>query len=1118
MLINPLLSFLNTFFSKRGLSAPDGRALYAYRCSDCEFTQLGTFLREHAPRKITKFIFMNYIDALFILYSSEFIRRYHVEGNPKWDMILKSVNWGHIPVPLLYKKTTSGIRFWRRKLRGLGHAVGYLHTLACEGGLPIRMIENESGYLISYFRAIYSELQTQQGNRTAFDIAKTLGSDIPATMQNELVFEVAGEFCQTLYELLKAQNCHGAAALKMLQQNNPDWHKSLPLVLPEDSAADIVRKLLAVDDASMTGANAFRVDRYWIKNDDCWYCDAKFRIPKTLRTDQISDIFECQISPNQSRLILSAHWKNGTARLALLTKTEDYIWRIETLPAAEKPLTGSAAQQDIMVTLYEGPCLLGQGIPKGGVALTDDLPWVFESINASDSALRLVGSGSVNSTKSALFVALPVNSSLDISGDGEFDIPVQINDSNRYLTKISGIFNIVLQDGAICKICTGQDIDVTTEYYIKPTEVLNIKSDYPIHRGYPKIAWKSNSGVGMVTENELIWRPIKVGNSSWYNMRDVLPKGQVEVRRVANGQVLFSGRVVVLPADFDVQLVPLNAQRGSIILGGVQHARVERYQNNINEIVKPDLLSSSVEVQCNTDLSSNGNVDLRVYWSDGCYLKLLLPFPVGGGRFVNADGDIYFHGMASVNALHGVVADQFSIGNGGNAFINLILKSSNPLSSKHNMLYVDVPLVSGHLASFKQVSLYERMGLMRSILACAGTSQDHIKVEIYSDNLGHDSSTLTVQRYDGKFINRFGKLHIDLANSITFPAMRKDEITVKAVSLKNIHAAPVTLERDVLGYHIVSLSDEGAPWLVFGCLDNSIRIQPVWLGKLKPDEENISLLSTLCNTGTDVCSITIAHTLVRVQENPLGADFYELMQFMKSYKANYDLPLLEVGLFRELANYPDILVQLLIASAMTSDFDAVYAYQDELPFSWGWIPESVWLRAFDQVLTSLTGQMGELLLANQFMIPFLDQLIKTSQLDKRLAIVARSMLSKFPASQLSLNDIPVVDEYMLRMAQQELVRLPDNFGRIGTFSKDIWLKVIPSSRHPVLNKFWLENRFHKRFEKLFNLMLVAALLCRSESKQLGELSVLFEIHYQQAPQQLGVIYQYYAEMARKLNP
>lgn len=1116
MSINPLFKFLTKFLDQRKLSAPDGRALYAYRCSDAEFSQLQVLLHAYAPRKTSKYIFVSYSDILFCLFAAEYIRRNHVEGHPKWDGIYRAINWESLTPTLCYKKVTDGIRFWRRPIRSLGHASGYLHTLACEGGLPIRMIENESGYLINYFRSIYSMLKGASGNRPALDIAKELGCNIPATMQNELVYEVAGEFCQTLHSLLTTHGGAGANALNALNKSYPDWHTELPLVLPEESALDIVRKILAVDDNSIANANIFRIDRYWIENDNSWYCDAKFRIPKMLRTDQITDLFECQITPNQSRLILSAQWQSGGARLALLTKTEDQLWRVETLPAAEKPLTGAAALQDIMVTLHEGPCLLGQGTPKGGVALAEDLPWVFESINEGDTALRLVGCGSVNSTKSALFVALPENSQLDISGDGDFDIPLQINNSNRYLTKISGIFHIILQDGAVCKISTGQELDVTTEYYIKPTEVLNIKSDYPIHRGYPKIAWKSDAGIGVVPENELIWRPVKVGCASWFNLKDALPKGQVEVRRVVDGHVLFSGRVVILPADFDIQFVPQNSQRGSIILDGVECAKVERYQNGTIETLKNDLLLPSIEVLCDTNLSNSGSVDLRVHWSDGCYLKLLLPFPVGGGRFVNAEGNIYFHGAASVNALHGVVADQLAVGDDGNAYINLVFKSGNALSTKHDMLYVDVPLQGKSRSSFKQASLYERMGLMKSILACSSSSQDYIQIGVYSDSLGRDSSTLTVQRYDGQFINRFGRLHVDLAHSITFPVVRRDDIAVKAVSLKHLFDTPISLDNDVLGYNASSLPETGAPWLVFGCLDDVIRIQPILIGQCQQTEEDSALMRVLCATGSEMCRGAIRRVLSNIQDNPLQGDFYELAQLINAYKSNHDLPLLEIDLFRELTNYPVVLIQLLIAASMTSAFDTVFAYQDELPFSWGWIPAQIWIKAFDDAMTSLSTQMGSMLLAQQVMLPFLNQLMKTSQVDRRLAVVSRALVRKVPASLLPEPDIPTIDAAQLSMARQELVRLPDNFGRISTFNKDAWLKVLPSSMHAALNKYWLHDRYHKRFEKLFNLMLVAALLCQTDMKGLTELSVLFEMHYQQAPQQLGAMYQYYYEMAGKL--
>ncbi|MEJ1494768.1 hypothetical protein, partial [Escherichia coli] len=92
------------------------------------------------------------------------------------------------------KLVNDGIRYWKRKVRSLGQASGYLHTLACEGGLPIRMIENESGYLITYFRRIYQALRGQSSRRPAEIIAQELGDTIPVTMQNELVYEIAGEF------------------------------------------------------------------------------------------------------------------------------------------------------------------------------------------------------------------------------------------------------------------------------------------------------------------------------------------------------------------------------------------------------------------------------------------------------------------------------------------------------------------------------------------------------------------------------------------------------------------------------------------------------------------------------------------------------------------------------------------------------------------------------------------------------------------------------------------------------------------------------------------------------------------------------------------------------------
>lgn len=83
------------------------------------------------------------------------------------------------------------------------------------------MIENESGYLITYFRRIYQALRGQSSQYPAAKIAQELGDTIPVTMQNELVYEIAGEFCETLCRLLSEHPPHSSdpvSALRKLSQ------------------------------------------------------------------------------------------------------------------------------------------------------------------------------------------------------------------------------------------------------------------------------------------------------------------------------------------------------------------------------------------------------------------------------------------------------------------------------------------------------------------------------------------------------------------------------------------------------------------------------------------------------------------------------------------------------------------------------------------------------------------------------------------------------------------------------------------------------------------------------------------------------------------------------------
>jgi len=1108
---NPLLLWLKDFLKKRQLTVTDGRALYAYRCEDVEFAKLAQILSSHVPRTYPKTVFISYSDVLFCLYAAEFIRRNHTAGHPKWDAILQSINW-QIPYQHRQKLVSEGIRYWKREVRSLGQASGYLHTLACEGGLPVRMIENESGYLINYFRRIYQALRGSQGNVSAVKIAEDLSDTIPGTMQNELVYEVAGEFCWTLSKLLNESGHHGGDPIASLRKTLPNWHHQLPLVLLEENAAEIVRRLLS-QISETRAASGILIERIWIDVYDSWFCDARFRFPGMLRTEQLKALFECEIQQDQSRLIISAQWINGGARLAMLSRHEHQDWRIELLPAATQKISGMEAMGEISLMLFDGPALIGRGIPKGGYELAEDLPWVFEAMNESESQLKLFGMGSVSSVQAALFISLPANSNLDISGEGDFDIPRLLTNSARSLTKVSGVFSVILQDGAICTIRTKQISDSSTEYFIKPSEVDLVKSDYPVHRAWPKIAWKKDLQHGIVPELELYWRSIRSGNMTWSSVSTSMPKGQVEVRHVVNNEVLFSGRMVVLPADFDIKIVPDSAQKGIITLSGIAETRVERYTNNENYLLKTDYLAQECIVPFDGSISKNITIDLRVTWRDGCNLKLLLPSPVAGGRFVNQEGETFSGGIASVDHLHGVSADLLTISPAGKGFLNVELQDENLLSKDLHYLFMDIPLLTGRNENLQQVSLYEKYNLLKSLLACSWSNNSSLRIDFYADKLGGLSSSLSVTRYDGKFVERYGRLYIDVQDVINFPQERASEVIVQAVSLIDPDAYTITLQKDVLGYDFSSLNESGGSWLIIGKLDNHIRIEPLlkWGATLSLD--NDLLIKSLCEPERSKRKNEIKSLLSDIKNNPLQQSVYSVVEYLKKYKSSDDLPLHVHDLFNKFAREPLALIQLLIASCLSGDSELIYDMKNELPFSWGWIPFEHWRKSFHDSYVSLAAQLSDETLALNILQPFVVFISNRSAIDRRFVAIANMLQMNLKLSQSVCVGIPSVDREQFNEAKQMLLRTPDSFGRVGTFTKEQWLTVISPDLKYIFKKFWIEDSYQPKFEKLFNLMLVAALLSHKDNNVMHQLSSLFEIYYQQAPQQLGTIYQYYFEQA-----
>jgi hypothetical protein len=158
-------NWLKRFIMVRtGSMKPDGRPLYAYKCADEDYNDLKFIVKEFFA------YFNSYnlpiaFEPLFCLYAAETWRRSHTGGPWAWETVFEPVcdyNPSHSQRSTWVRK---GLRFWQRNIiiSEAGHNE-YLVTIACEGGLPLLLLQNENASLYRYFKNLLKSYhQERQG-------------------------------------------------------------------------------------------------------------------------------------------------------------------------------------------------------------------------------------------------------------------------------------------------------------------------------------------------------------------------------------------------------------------------------------------------------------------------------------------------------------------------------------------------------------------------------------------------------------------------------------------------------------------------------------------------------------------------------------------------------------------------------------------------------------------------------------------------------------------------------------------------------------------------------------------------------------------------------------------
>mgnify|MGYP003393532573 CR=1 FL=1 len=169
----------------------DDRPLYAYKLRDGEYeqvkervcAQMPGVLRGQANRRFA---------PMFCVYAAETFRRRHTGGPWKWETVFDEIGRALPPYQAIYAWVAEGLQHFKRPLLRSRHGDReFLLTLACEGGLPLRLLHNENAHLSRYCRALLTAYHRDRHrpDGDATDIARQVAARyLPTFLRHEVVF------------------------------------------------------------------------------------------------------------------------------------------------------------------------------------------------------------------------------------------------------------------------------------------------------------------------------------------------------------------------------------------------------------------------------------------------------------------------------------------------------------------------------------------------------------------------------------------------------------------------------------------------------------------------------------------------------------------------------------------------------------------------------------------------------------------------------------------------------------------------------------------------------------------------------------------------------------------
>ena len=644
-------AWLSSLLGPVGLSVPDGRPLYSYRCSTERFEEARDVLTGWRPQRDP-----GAGGRVFAVYAAEWWQRNYDGGPWAWQPLLDSIRC-EAAFPELYEPLRNAWRWWGVRPVVLGASVRYLGTCACQGGLPLRFVSSSHSNVRRFLRALLREYRTfRRVVDDGYTLAEPLRSHLPRSLRQEPVYRLCAEVMDQIWEL-RGVGSQQDDPVAVLDRQTPEWRSRMPIDLGDAQARKLIDSLLRdAATAESTTAGEFQVLRYITDTAAGRRFVVEPRVPQRMSVAGMAKLVGIGRGDLPGRFQLRVDGSRPMPIANGRIAGDDVVF---SGVLADPEDLAAIADREIRWFLQAGRRVGDSFAPRGGAAPADDLPWVFAATEDDESRLDFYAEGSVRTRFPRVAVACREETARMLLPHPDCRPWEAQPVTGRVMLDVEGDVSIDTPVGT-CRIRTAQEQERQFEHRLVGKRCFDFEAPLPVYHRAPSLFAIESEGIQRrVPEAQVSWHAER--GDEWVRNPD--SPGVWRVRREVDGETVFLSKICLAGADFSAKVVPgRESTRGCVdIRGASLDVACEHPQVDVETEKQTDHQRVTVHFVPDRFADAGGGrtdppsyVELATRWPNGSTLPMTLPFPGRGARFVHPDhGDAGRRRSLSVESLYG---------------------------------------------------------------------------------------------------------------------------------------------------------------------------------------------------------------------------------------------------------------------------------------------------------------------------------------------------------------------------------------------------------------------------------------------------------------------------------